>query len=80
MRNLIEPEEGDYIGRYMYTMHDVVCSFAELVAREDLLLIQDHHCNDPESFQLKLRIKHSWAPHRNLGTPQDHFTNLCGDP
>jgi hypothetical protein len=44
MRNLIEPEEGGYLGGYACTMHDVVRSFAEFMAREEsLLVVQSQH-------------------------------------
>jgi Leucine-rich repeat (LRR) protein len=41
MRNLIEPMKGSYITRYKCTMHDVVRSFAEYMARKESLVVQD---------------------------------------
>ncbi|CAO2144650.1 unnamed protein product [Urochloa humidicola] len=43
MRNLIEPTEGSTVNGYHCTMHDVVRSFAEFIAREETLVVQDEH-------------------------------------
>jgi len=43
-RNLIEPTKGNHISKYHCTMHDVVRSFAEFMAREEsLLVVQSQH-------------------------------------
>jgi Leucine-rich repeat (LRR) protein len=40
-RNLIQPEEGCSLTGYWCTLHDVVRSFAEYMAREEMLVVKD---------------------------------------
>ncbi|CAL4991885.1 unnamed protein product [Urochloa decumbens] len=56
MRNLIEPTEGSTTNGYHCTMHDVVCSFAQYMAREELLVVQDEQAPGSSSNSLLRRL------------------------
>ncbi|CAL4980117.1 unnamed protein product [Urochloa decumbens] len=56
MRNLIEPTEDSTMNGYHCTMHDVVRSFAEFMAREELLVVQDEQAPGGSSHSLLRRL------------------------
>ncbi|KAL6654505.1 hypothetical protein ACP70R_007970 [Stipagrostis hirtigluma subsp. patula] len=57
-RNLIEPIQQASSTGYMCTMHDVIHSFAQIMAREELLVVQDGQVagSSNESFVRRLFI------------------------
>ncbi|CAL4991886.1 unnamed protein product [Urochloa decumbens] len=56
MRNLIEPIEDSTMNGYYCTMHDVVRSFAEFMAREESLVVQDEQTPGGSSHYLVRRL------------------------
>ncbi|CAL4992556.1 unnamed protein product [Urochloa decumbens] len=56
MRNLIEPKEGCSLSGYHCSMHDVVRSFAEFMAREESLVVQDEQAPGSSSHSLLRRL------------------------
>ncbi|CAL4980140.1 unnamed protein product [Urochloa decumbens] len=56
MRNLIEPIEDSTMNGYYCTMHDVVRSFAEFMAREESLVVQDEQAPGGSSHNLVRRL------------------------
>jgi hypothetical protein len=54
-RNLIQPEEGFVIG-YRSTLHDVVRSFAEYMAREEMLVVRNGQAADGSDLVRRLSI------------------------
>ncbi|KAL6653870.1 hypothetical protein ACP70R_008794 [Stipagrostis hirtigluma subsp. patula] len=62
MRNLIEPTHSSSNTGYECTMHDVVRSFAQFVAREELLVVQD--------VQAARRSNESSIRHLSIGSTE----------
>ncbi|CAL4992657.1 unnamed protein product [Urochloa decumbens] len=60
MRKLIEPTEDYSANGYQCTMHDVVRSFAEFMAREELLVVQDRQVVDDGSNYSLVRRMSLW--------------------
>ncbi|KAJ1256755.1 hypothetical protein BS78_K312400 [Paspalum vaginatum] len=78
-RNLIEPTKGSSVTGYNCTMHDVVRSFAEFMAREDSLVFQDRQLaggssNDSPIYRMSVgpsKLVLEWAAlqkHQSLRT------------
>jgi Leucine-rich repeat (LRR) protein len=55
-RNLIQPEEGYSVTGYRCTLHDVVRSFAEYMAREEMLVVRDEQAADGSGLVRRLSI------------------------
>ncbi|CAL4986924.1 unnamed protein product [Urochloa decumbens] len=56
MRNLIEPISDIDVNGYQCTMHDVVRSFAEFMAREESLVVQDEQVPSDSNHSLLRRV------------------------